>query len=175
MSQGVFTSGMIIDKHGNQFNVPVIAETKEFKPNPDSEFIDIIIDFDNETPDLSESDRLKLATITFPVGFNKVFNVDKIETNQNLVVVRGQNILFDAETHNLLSDSTQSHNSFVKLVQSFVEPQDTRQLYEEMKTRIAREAEENKRDSSKQSSASISTSGSSGNQSTTPSSGSGHL
>jgi len=159
--------------------VPVITESKDFKPNPESEYIDIIVDFDNVTPDLSDADRLKVATVTFPVGFNKVFSFEKIEANQNEVVVRGQNILFDAETHNFLSDSTLAHNSFVKLVHPFVEPQDTdtRQLYEEMKTKVAKETEENNRNNSPKvgSVFSFSTSGSSGTQVSTPSSGSGQL
>jgi hypothetical protein len=144
MSGRTFTSGKLIDKHGNQINVPVIAESKDFKPTQvaGSQFIDIIIDYDNETPNLTDLQRLKFAEISFPVGLNDVFEVKKIEINpQNKeeLIVQGNNYLFDAENHNYLKDSSQAHASFGKLIQPFVEEQeDTRQLYEDMKTMVAR-------------------------------------
>lgn len=67
MSNTVFTSAKLVDDYGNQIVVDVIAESKDFKPT-ESEFIDIIIDYDNETPNLNESQRLKFAEISFPFG-----------------------------------------------------------------------------------------------------------
>ena len=63
----VFTSAKLVDDYGNQILAEVITESKDFKSN-ESEFIDIIIDFDNETPNLSESQRLKISGLNFPFG-----------------------------------------------------------------------------------------------------------
>lgn len=69
MSETVFASAKLIDDSGNRIPVAVVTESKHYRPS-ESEFIDIIVDYDNETPDLRETQRLKLTEISFPVGMN---------------------------------------------------------------------------------------------------------